>query len=111
MTTEEKARAYAEKKTKYFVPEHYGSMKTRRRVERFDSYDIEQAYEDGATDALASQWVSVEERLPEIGELVVAAYIGFVTATYDGEDWYDANDHLIRPTHWLPIPPLKGGGA
>ena len=86
-------------------------MKTRRRVERFDSYDIEQAYEDGATDALASQWVSVEERLPEIGELVVAAYIGFVTATYDGEDWYDANDHLIRPTHWLPIPPLKGGGA
>ena len=66
---------------------------------------------DFAKHALSHQWVSVEERLPEIGELVVAAHIGFVTATYDGEDWYDANDHLIRPTHWLPIPPLKGGDA
>ena len=105
MTTEEKAKAYAEKvfcdAAKICSDKPWNEFR--------DTY--EQAYLAGATEALASQWVSVEERLPEIGELVVAAHIGFVTATYDGEDWYDANDHLIRPTHWLPIPPLKGGEA
>ena len=109
MTTEEKARTYAENRLRTAHPDM--SPSRHKAVALFDTYDMEQAYEDGATDALASQWVSVEERLPEIGELVVAAHIGFVTATYDGEDWYDANDHLIRPTHWLNIPPLKGGDA
>ena len=63
------------------------------------------------SEALASQWVSVKDGLPEIGELVLAAHIGFVTAIYDGADWYDTNGHLIRPHYWLPIPPLKGGDA
>ena len=94
MTTEEKARAYADR---------YEAKSMAETAIR--------AYIAGHFEALASQWVSVDERMPEIGELVVAAYIGFVIATYDGEDWYDVNDHLIRPTHWLPIPPLKGGGA
>lgn len=110
MTTEEKARAYAENRLREACPNRAVS-RLIKSIGLFDAYDIEQAYEDGVTEALASQWVSVEERMPEIGELVVAAHIGFVTATYDGEDWYDANDHLIRPTHWLPIPPLKGGDA
>ncbi len=104
MTTEEKAKAYAEKA--YYPAPEYGWYESDHEA----MVDVlEQVYLAGATEALASQWVSVEERMPEIGELVVAAHIGFVTATYDGEDWYDANDHLIRPTHWLPIPPLKGG--
>ena len=106
MTTEEKAKAYAEKA--YYPAPEYGWYESDHEA----MVDVlEQVYLAGATEALASQWVSVEERMPEIGELVVAAHIGFVTATYDGEDWYDANDHLIRPTHWLPIPPLKGGDA
>ena len=61
MTTEEKAKAYAEKRTEDCVSEHYGSMMMRRRVQRFDSYDIEQAYED----AIRSPRLAVER--PEGG--------------------------------------------
>ena len=101
MTTEEKAAKQAEL--------HFKMLCNYTSPEELIKRAYRAGYFAGANEALASQWVSVEERLPEIGELVVAAHIGFVTATYDGEDWYDANDHLIRPTHWLPIPPLKGG--
>ena len=109
MTNEEKAKAYAKKELVRTISRHAHPLD--ELAPYFDSKDIQQAYLAGATEALASQWVSVEERMPEIGELVMAVHIGFVTATYDGKDWYDANDHLIRPTHWLPIPPLKGGDA
>ena len=103
MTTEEKAKAYAEG-----VIDSFGTNGVPCGIKDI-KHMIAEGYFAGITEALASQWVSVEERLPEIGELVVAAHTSFVTATYDGEDWYDVNDHLIRPTHWLHIPPLKGG--
>ena len=118
MTPEEKARAYAEKKTENCVSEYYGSMKRRRRVVRFDSYDIEQAYLAGTTEALASQWVSVEERLPEYNSICLVRgqeddrrwWMHF--AWFDGENFYDAQtDRLYRPLYWLSIPPLKGGEA
>lgn len=57
-----------------------------------------------------SQWVSVDERLPEINVDVIAfakynATIDLVeVAYYDGEDWYTASGEHIRPTHWMKFP-------
>ena len=114
MTTEGKARAYAEKSTEDCVPEHYGSMMMmRRRVQRFDSYDIEQAYLAGATEALASQWKDPKVELPEDEETVLTlSSYGPVLAYYSKQDetWFAYGNYGdITPTHWLPIPPLKGG--
>lgn len=117
MTTEEKAKAYAEKRTEDCVSEHYGSMMMRRRVERFDSYDIEQAYEDGATEALASQWKDPEVELPEDDRQVLvetdcedkelrhAISYFLAGAWHFPDDWY----YDCRVLKWMSIPPLKGG--
>ena len=111
MTTEEKARAYAEKR---LVNDLSGKAHTYDKMALlFDTYDIEQAYKDGATEAFASQWVSVEDRLPKPYENVLTYTIGSIdenaVAYHDGEDWYTTNGEHIRPHYWLPIPPLKGG--
>ena len=113
MTTEEKARAYAENRLRTKYPDM--SPSRHKAVALFDTYDMEQAYEDGATEALASQWVSVEDRLPKPHEEVLTYTIGAIdenaVAYHDGEYWYTTNGEHIRPHYWLPIPPLKGGDA
>ena len=119
MTTEDKAKAYAEKKTEDCVSEHYGSMMMRRRVQCFDSYDIEQAYEDGATEALASQWKDPKVELPEDDRQVLvetdcedkelrhAISYFLAGAWHFPDDWY----YDCRVLKWMYIPPLKGGDA
>lgn len=75
--------------------------------------------EDKATDndveyIRKSEWISVNERLPEEYRTVLA-YIDnddfrklkIALAHWDGEDWYDIKDCHIRPSHWLPIPQLN----
>ena len=103
MTTEEKARAYAEN-----LPATAAAWGMRKNV-------IADAYLAGATEALASQWVSVEDSLPKPYENVLTYTIGAIdenaVAYHDGEDWYTTNDEHIRPHYWLNIPPLKGGDA
>ena len=112
MTTEEKARAYAENRLYTAFPDMTQS-RLARRISMFNAYDMEQAYEDGATEALASQWVSVEDRLPKPHEEVLTYTIGAIdenaVAYHDGKDWYTTNGEHIRPHYWLTIPPLKGG--
>ena len=73
---------------------------------------MKQAYIAGAKEALAGQWRSVDDKLPEIDDVVVVTYPNLYvpsdrdmgTAYYDGEDWYTTDDTHIRPTHWMPIP-------
>lgn len=109
-----RAQEYAIKKTEKYIPESYGDMRHRRVAERFDSYDIEQAYQDGAQEALASQWVSVEDALPEDDEDVVLVYAYdpysgspyFDLATLDGE-WYSISGMAIDVIKWMKIPPLN----
>ena len=112
MTNEEKAKAYAENRLSTAYPDMTLSRLSKATF-LFDTYDMEQAYEDGATEALASQWVSVEERLPEPHDEVLTYTINAIdenaVAYYDGEDWYNTYGEHIRPHYWLPIPPLKGG--
>lgn len=101
MTTEEKAKAYADN-----LPVAAATWGMRKSV-------IADAFIAGATEALASQWVSVEDRLPESYEEVLTYTVGAIdtntVAYHDFEDWYTTDGEHIRPHYWLPIPPLKGG--
>jgi len=61
-----------------------------------------------ADEILSSQWISVEDRLPEIGKPVMVYYASYVdiiprhdVARYGGENlvWGRA-----KITHWQPLP-------
>ena len=60
MTTEEKAKAYAEKA--YYPAPEYGWYESDHEAM---TDVLEQAYLTGATEALASQWKDPEVELPE----------------------------------------------
>ena len=77
---------------------------------------ISTAFESGWIEALASQWVSVEDALPEYGERVFA-YVRetkalFVTKRIDTDAApTDSNNFIYGTTtdnitHWMPIPTL-----
>lgn len=130
MTTEEKARAYADKELVRTIRRHAHPLD--ELAPYFDSKDIQQAYEDGATEALASQWKEVDADNPETlpkekqtvlcrlddGEFLAARFDRIDTFDLDGEEYnvaewsvgngfesYTLGDEI---THWLSIPPLKG---
>lgn len=63
-------------------------------------------YSDGYTAAEQSMWRSVEEELPPINEVVIASYIGFTFAYYDGTDWWAIDGDYIKPTKFMYIPSL-----
>jgi hypothetical protein len=56
------------------------------------------------------QWISVEDRLPENGQTVIAAWLpdypNYSRAiTYDPPTWRDGDgDQYNRPSHWMPLP-------
>lgn len=82
---------------------------------------------DMAIDALdpPNEWVSVEERLPEPGERVLATDCGFVGEFYINErgQWqrYNVNCHALLMAldilYWMPLPeppesrPTEGEGS
>lgn len=65
-----------------------------------------------------SEWISVEERLPEVGDwrtnhvLTVNDMGRFRVAYYDGSCWRTPQDReigwLSPVTHWQPIPSPPG---
>lgn len=121
-TIEEKAVAYAEKMFEKILTEEIPWNEVR------ETYT--QAYLAGATESLASQWRSVDEELPEEnqtalcklndGEFIVARFDHIATFEINGEEsklfeWWVENEgdsYTLddEVTHWLPIPPMKGGG-
>lgn len=116
MTIEEKATAYAESRITVKCP-RLDKLITpnEKRIERFDGYDIEQAYEDGATEALASQWRSVEEELPEenVYLLVRCSDVYYpeiccclACFLHGGWVFFDDFYRGCTVSHWMPIPPL-----
>ena len=79
-------------------------------------YAIGCAYLEGATEALASLWKDPKEELPEVSTEVLchdgkAHYIDevFSVGYYDGTEWHTLDGRPIKPTHWMRIPPVKGG--
>lgn len=71
-------------------------------------------YEDGKKDAV--KWISVKDRLPEKGEIVLAcgkrhATSGmFQGASRNNPKWWHWKGNTLKEvTHWMPLPqPPKG---
>lgn len=59
-----------------------------------------------------SDWISVEDRLPQVGEFCDKTGLEFgCVLVYDGEDVYEEYVHFVRKgyetgeiTHWMPLP-------
>lgn len=112
MTTEEKARAYAEKA--YYPAPEYGWYESDHEAM---TDVLEQAYLTGATEALASQWKDQKVELPEDDRQVLvetdcgdkelrhAISYFLAGAWHFPDDWY----YDCRVLKWMYIPPLKGG--
>ncbi|MDE5688686.1 MAG: hypothetical protein K2I18_08710 [Paramuribaculum sp.] len=107
MTTEEKARAYAEN-----VIDSFGTNGVPCGIKDI-KHMITEGYFAGATEALASQWRDPKAELPETDADVVAIDAnGLHIAAYFNGEWYSSDDEFTRnPQMWLPIPPLKGDPA
>lgn len=113
-TKDQQAQEYAEKKMcAAFDLKPDCINRTDALIPKFCGSDIEEAYLAGATEALASQWRSVEEELPEDDRLVLAHFsdvypkLSYATAYYrDGawqipDDWY----YDCKIDFWKPIMP------
>ena len=93
-------RAWCEYRNQEYVEGH---------VSPLPSDNFAKGYEYGRRDALALQWRSVDDELPENDSDVLVRYrdLGatlYAVAYYDGEDWYTNGGYHIRPTHWMSIP-------
>ena len=117
MTIEEKAMAYAaDKMCKALDLTPDCINRTDALIPKFCGRDIEEAYEDGATEALAEQWKDPKAELPEVSTEVLchdgkAHCIDevFSVGYYNGTEWHTLDGRPIKPTHWMRIPPVKGG--
>ena len=83
---------------------------------RQDCDDIaEQLYHEGYRKQ--SEWISVEERLPEVRQRVLLySYHDGVNTGYRADEigrFYVDKSYPYRPTHWMPLPepPKMKGGA
>lgn len=72
---EKAAEKYATQKTEQYIPESYGDMRFRRIAERFDSYDIQQAFEDGANFALGKQETKQETKQEKDADTVIQGWV------------------------------------
>lgn len=80
--------------------------------------NVEKLKKDLAERGAARGWISVEDRLPEIGKNVLIKYendftVGYLQMNntwvlYYGNGWITSADTSSSPTHWMPIPkPLE----
>lgn len=78
----------------------------------YGRYADERDMLDEAADAIEAlsanvpQWIPVEERLPEEGRTVLAAFDDVVLiAFYGNYTWAEAATFSVfYPTHWMPLP-------
>lgn len=91
--------------------------------------DLKAAYDEGFADGkkqsdgkdtnVPTKWISVEDRLPAYGELVLVSakdlatgeHKWFYLARYKDKNWYGEEGYMFgRVTHWMPLPdaPKKG---
>lgn len=75
-----------------------------------NTYHMESAYITGATEALNSQWRSVEQELPEDGVYVLLSDgFGRFMGYYDVADgrWYGSGiGVVVNICYWMPVPEL-----
>lgn len=110
MNKEEKSKDYAELKVKQYdknnTIEKYGMYRAMSQC-NFGGNDLRDAFEEGWDEALKSQWIKVEERMPKVEEyvLIMIEYEGNIqihSLMYRGETiWKFAGLKIIA---WMPIP-------
>ncbi len=113
MTTEDKAKAYAEN--------IFGNPITPRGIE--ETRVARKAYLAGAAEALASQWKDPKVELPEEKKPVLCFMADMKDPYAEKNSYFDMaillegefinlDAEIVRPTFWMPIPipSLKGGG-
>lgn len=76
----------------------------RNVIAPFD--DIWCAYEDGwSTRANRDQWISVDDRLPEKNQKIIAFSAHSINTTYfNGSNFGDSRGMMLDVTHWMPLP-------
>ena len=97
---EKAAEKYAIQKTEQYIPESYGDMRHRRIAERFDSHDIQQAFEDGVNFALGKQEKDAEgEELLTVSRTKIEALHSeihkAIMDAHDADDWQDAAHYIL----------------
>ena len=112
----EEAYDYATEKTK-FRKEVLKEVDADNYVSRHS--DCMEDFQFGAEwQAKQSPWISVEERLPESDEKVLAGcwckdyfkYLSVGKYLANIKGWVDDVDNTMNVTHWMPIPNLPEGG-
>ena len=71
----------------------------------------------GADFSLQNQWISVDEALPKVNELVfgcvndegIPQAVGMAYYDEYGGWHYSDEEEISLITHWMPIPEMKGG--
>ena len=80
---------------------------------------IKEAFKYGAEwQSKQSPWISVKDRLPRTGDdLYIVLDVrmnppgcGVCDFNPKTETWIDYGGNIVRPTHWMPIPPLESNG-
>lgn len=113
MTREEQINDKARELAKKFFPD--GENIWAR--ENIEATKVELACLEMAKYLQEERWISVEDELPEEGDMVLVALknriMTITTTSYcvDGE-WYDYGNKIHGGvTHWMPLPnpPKKGG--
>ena len=67
-------------------------------------------------EAQVPTWISVEERLPEIGVNVLTRSVGLLHPISTGwysparKNWCLDNGSTLKVTHWMPLPPAPKEG-
>lgn len=80
-----------------------------KTVKAWDSYDMEQAFEDGYTACEQSLWRSVEEELPQKNGdyLICTEYREIEIAFWEDNYWLGNDSYPVRNvTHWRELPSL-----
>lgn len=55
--------------------------------------------------ALSNGWISVDDELPELFKDVLCFCDGdYEIASYDGDEFYDAEERCVICTHWQYLP-------
>ena len=72
----------------------------------FDAPELREAIALAISDLERDRWISVEERLPEDTEPVLAMFDDvYLIAIYGNYAWSDVmTQALFYPTHWRPLP-------
>ena len=112
-TKDQQAQEYAEKRLQCRYPAHIiATTHTFKKSPMFDTYDIEQAFEDGYTACEQSMWRSVEEELPsnddKVFVIIHGAYVcGWYNQKYELWEIFGMGSYNRKDaSYWMPIPSL-----